>query len=238
MSWATHLKKIVIIIILLCLNACNSMTGASDPQTVKLKRTAKINTQLGVAYLQRHEMQRSKQKLLLALQQDPKLPEAWYSMGYLMEATGDLENAKKYYLKSISLAPKNGEVQNNYGTFLCRTGEYNEAIKHFMLAVADTEYLENASAYENAGLCALKIPDKKLALHYFNRALMLDPNHPNALLEAANLNFENKHFGDAKIQLAEYLAIASPNAQTQMLSSKLGRIDVPFAGMNSQEQAT
>jgi type IV pilus assembly protein PilF len=233
MVGTTQLKKIFLIIMLFNLSACNSMTFTSDAQTAKLKHVAEINTQLGMAYLQRHEMQRAKQKLLIALEEDPKLPEAWYSMGYYMEITGDLDNAKKYYLKSVQLAPKHGDVQNNYGTFLCRRGEYNEAIKHFMLAVADTDYLETASAYENAGLCALKIPDKKLALNYFNRTLMLDPNHPNALLEAAELNFQNKNFSDAKIQLAEYLAIATPNAQSQMLSHNLGRIDVPFPSMIS-----
>jgi type IV pilus assembly protein PilF len=217
-----------LLFIIAVLTACKSTHSQPDAQEQKATRTAKINTELGMAYLQQHEMQRAKQKLLLALEQDPALPQAWYSMGYYMEATGDLENAKMYYLKSVKIAPEQGEVQNNYGTFLCRSGDYKTAIKHFMLAIADQNYLDTASAYENAGLCALKIPDKKLALQYFNRAIMEDPNHPTALLEAANINYQNKDFQNAKLQLAEFTAIATPTAESIMLSRKLGRIDVPF----------
>ena len=52
---------------------------------------------------QRHDTQRAKQKLNLALEQDPKLPEAWYSMGFYLEAVGDIAAARKYYQKSVDL---------------------------------------------------------------------------------------------------------------------------------------
>jgi type IV pilus assembly protein PilF len=226
------MRDIVRFLFLVCfitlLTACKSMHSQPDAEEQKTTRTAKINTELGMAYLQEHKMQRAKQKLLLALDEDPSLPEAWFSMGYYMEVTGDMENAKKYYLKAVKIAPDKGDVQNNYGTFLCRRGEYQTAIKHFMLAIADQNYLDTASAYENAGLCALKIPDKKLALQYFSRAIMEDPNHATSLIEAANINYENKDYQNAKLQLAEYTAIATPTAESIMLSRQLNRIDVPF----------
>jgi type IV pilus assembly protein PilF len=228
-----QIKKITLFILIAALSACSTTHSQPDKAAIKATRIAKINTQLGMAYLQRHEIQRAKQKLLLALDQDPKLPEAWYAMGYFMEATGDTENAKSYYLKAVKIAPEQGDVQNNYGTFLCRHGEYETAIKHFMLAVADTNYLDTASAYENAGLCALKIPDKKIALKYFNRAIIEDPNHASAILEAALLNYQQHDYQQAKLQLAEYTAVASPTAQSIMLSRKLGTMDLPALSMVS-----
>jgi type IV pilus assembly protein PilF len=214
-------------LVILSLSACTSMHTKEDNKAAYKKvATAKINTQLGMAYLQKHDSQRAKQKFILALEQDPKLPEAWYSMGYYLEAAGDTEAARKYYQKSVDLAPKQGDVQNNFGTYLCRTGDYSGAVKHFMMAVADPEYLDTASAYENAGLCALKIPDQKLALKYFNRALTEDPNHPNALIEAARINYELKNYREAKVQVHEYLAIASPNSESIRLSSLLGTEEV------------
>jgi type IV pilus assembly protein PilF len=212
--------RIIILLICFFLSACSSMQN-NDQAAAKKLRVAKVNTQLGMAYIQRHDLQRAKQKLITALADDPKLPEAWYAMGYYMEITGDTENAKKYYQKSVDLSPKAGDVQNNFGTYLCRHGDYNGAIKHFMLAVQDMSYLDTASAYENAGLCALKIPDKRLALEYFNRALMEDPNHPNALIEAANLNYEQKNYHEAKIQVGEYLALATPTPQAKRLARLL-----------------
>jgi type IV pilus assembly protein PilF len=186
-----------------------------------------ISVLFGCSSMQTSDDPAAKQKLLLALDEGPNLPEAWYSMGYFMEVTGDPVNARKYYLKSVDIAPKQGDVHNNFGTFLCRHGEYKEAIKHFMLAINDQEYLDSAAAYENAGLCALKIPDKKLALSYFNHAIRADPNHPSALIEAATLNYEDKNYRDAKLQLAEYMAIAAPTAQSQALRQVLQSVDIP-----------
>ncbi len=215
-------------ILLMCcmLSACSSVSSSPDANTIasnKKDSTAKINVQLGMMYLKKRDVQLAKQKFLLAIDEDPTLPEAWYGMGYFLEVTGDRDEADKHYLKTISLAPNRGDVQNNYGTFLCHAGNYQEAIKHFMLATKDPEYLDTASAYENAGLCALKIPNKSLALDYFNRAIMQDPKHSLSLMESAELNYEQKNYHDAKSRLAEFLAISSPTAQSEKLSRELAR---------------
>lgn len=174
-------KKIIVILVISLLSACN--TTSSKLENDKLTRTALLNTRLGMAYLEKNEVQPAKQKLLLALEEAPNIPETWYSMAYFLEKTGNPIDAKKYYLKAISLAPSNGEAQNNYGTFLCRAGDYQEAISHFLQAVKDTNYLDTASAYENAGLCALKIPDNKLAMQYFHHAVQEDPTMTTSIDE-------------------------------------------------------
>src|SRR5947207_10698213 len=100
---------------------------------------------------------------------------------------GDKKLANHYYLKSVELAPSRGDIQNNYGTYLCRSGHYQAAIAHFEQAVHDVNYLDMASAYENAGLCALKIPNKVLAKKYFKLAVTMDPNRTGAAQQLAKL---------------------------------------------------
>ena len=95
--------------------------------------------------------------------------------GYFLEKTGNVEAAQQYYLQAIKIAPKTGAVQNNYATYLCRHGYYQQAITHFLLAAQDANYLHVANVYENAGICALKIPNKKLAHKYFQTAIQHDP---------------------------------------------------------------
>jgi type IV pilus assembly protein PilF len=221
------LKKLHIAIILLfaTLTAC---TTTHSPNTTKSQendkkiKTALINTQLGLSYLQRHDLQTAKQKLLLALKEGPTIPEPWYAMGYYLEITGNTTEAGQFYKKAITLAPANGEAHNNYGTYLCRTGNYSAAISNFMEAVQDPQYLDNASAYENAGLCALKIPDRKLAISYFNRALQQDPNLPTSLIELAQFEYQQKNYTAAKEHLRQFLTIAKPNDQSRILSAQLG----------------
>lgn len=167
--------------------SCNTMNSAEKEAEAKNKRIAAINVKLGMGYLERGEKDRAKQKLLYALQRDPKSPEAWYSMAYLQESNGNKLEAKKDYMKAVGLAPNRGDVQNNYGTFLCRSGEYQEAVNHFLMATKDPQYLDQASAYENAGLCALKIPDKKQAATYFRLALEQDPTRDSSMTELTKL---------------------------------------------------
>lgn len=172
----------------LCITACGNTNNQPVDPPPNYKKTAEINIKLGMAYLARGDMQRSKQKFLLAIDQAPELPEVWYSMAYFLEKTHEIKEADKFYLKAVSIAPTRGDVQNNYGTFLCRTGNYRAAISHFMLAVNNTDYLDTASAAENAGLCALKIPNRHLAKTYFQRALAQDSTRIVSKEELAKLN--------------------------------------------------
>lgn len=216
------LKIIIPLWVFSCLlSACATAPSTNKDNVTKLEKTAEINTQLGMAYLEKQDMQRAKQKFLLALTQAPKSPQVWYSMAYFLEVTGDKQQAKEYYSKAVNLAPNRGDVQNNFGTFLCRSGEYDAAIQHFLLAVKDPEYIETSSAYENAGLCALKIPNKRLALQYFNQAAIQDPNSAVALIEAARLNYDFGNYASAKIKLQQFLAISPPTPQSIYLSRQL-----------------
>ncbi len=169
--------KILLIAAMLNMGACSMKNSAKDTEAMNRKiHTARINAQLGIAYLEKNDVERAKQKLLLSLDQAPNIPEPWYSMAYFLEATGNTKEAKTYYLKAIALAPAQGEAKNNYGTYLCRAGQYQAAIQQFLLAAREPTYLSPAAAFENAGLCAQKIPDNNLAITYFQQAVKRDPS--------------------------------------------------------------
>src|SRR3990167_2312332 len=169
-----RIKIMIMITVIGFLGACKS-TGSSlngqqelaDSSIDQAPRTkadiAKINSELGMAYLEQKNVQRAKQKLLLALAQGPDIPEPWYSMAYFLEATGNPIEAQKYYLKAMQVAPNRGDAKNNYGTFLCRSGKYQESVKYFINAANSSNYLDPASAYENAGLCSMKGANYKQA---------------------------------------------------------------------------
>lgn len=210
-----------IAVIFLTLLSCSTTKSVPDENEAKKIATAKINDQLGMAYLDQHHIQRAKSKFLLALDQAPNIPDTWYSMGYFLEVTGDKTQARKYYSKAIAIAPERGDAQNNYGTFLCRAGEYKTAIEHFQLAIKDIKYLETAAAYENAGLCALKIPDKKLALHFLTKALEQDPDRATVYLELAELQYQDKNYGGSRLSLEQFLRLSSPTKESFALGDKL-----------------
>lgn len=167
--------------------AATLLACASDQVSEKNQTAANYNADLGLAYLKQGDIRLAKSKLLLAESQSPNDPLILDSMAYFLETTGEIETAERYYLQAIKYSPKEGAVQNNYGAFLCRHKRYRESIEHFLLAAQDTHYLNTASVYENAGLCALKIPDKKLAKEYLQKSLANDPGRKTTKKELAKL---------------------------------------------------
>jgi type IV pilus assembly protein PilF len=219
----TKIKRLTILLLCVTLLTACATSGNSTRSVAeeKKKKLAGINIELGMGYLEEKDIQRAKQKLLEAMDADPSLPEVQYSMAYFYEATGDLQQANIYYLKAIALAPNRGDTQNNYGTYLCRAGEYRKSVEHFKMALQDPSYLDTAGAYENAGLCAMKIPDPNHALMYFNHAILQDANHPVSLINAAELEYNRGNYRAARQRLKEYLEIAPVTRQADRLNARL-----------------
>lgn len=207
------------------LSACQNLpsTNTGHAKEDKKTRVAEINIQLGMAYLDRHEMQRAKEKFLLAVNKAPELPEAWYSIAYYFETTGDAARARNSYEKALALAPKRGDTNNNYGTFLCRNNEYTNAIKHFLVATQDYTYLNTASAYENAGLCAEHIPNPALSKKYFEQALKQDPDRSTTLISLAQLYYGQGNYKGAKNVLRQFLSTSLPTPESLSLSLKVAK---------------
>lgn len=180
--------RFFILLFFILLYGCASQKKETKEELSQQMQNAEINLQLGMAYLLRQDIPRAKQKLLIASEEAPQLPEVWYSLAYFNEVTGNKSIANEYYLKAIKLAPYRGDTHNNYGTYLCRQGHYKEAIIQFNLAFEDPDYLNAGSAYENAGLCALKIPDKKQAKEYLLLAKEKDPKRFKSYRQLERLN--------------------------------------------------
>lgn len=171
-------------------------------------KAAATNAQLGLAYLNKNMYPQAQSRLQTALQEDPKSPASWYSMAYYYEKTNNLKLADQYYQKAISIDPHSGSAYNNYGTFLCRQGNYKAAISEFLTAINQKDYAFVAGAYENAGMCALRIPNRPLAEQYFEKAIDNNPNMPYSLLCLARLNFKNGNTVAAERYFGEFSEIA------------------------------
>ena len=166
-------KIIFIVLISIFLQSCGIWQNPENHEKQKYNQiAANTNVELGLAYLQQHDSVRAKEKLLRALQQAPDWEVSQDAMAYFLENTGNKAAAEKYYQQAV----KNNSALacNNYGNFLCRDHRPLEAEKMFLKAVDNPVYLNTAKAYENAGLCALTIPDKIKAKIYFQKALQQD----------------------------------------------------------------
>ncbi len=180
------MKNNLIIFLALLLSACHLMTTEFKPATAN-PAAGEINANLGLAYLAQHDVVRAKQKILLAQQQAPDNPAVWYATGYFLENSQETQAAEEAYNRALELSPYLGAAHNNYGAFLCRHSQYRTAIAQFLQAVEDPNYLHAAEAYENAGHCALLIPDRDSAKRYFELAIARNPQLTSAKMSLQQL---------------------------------------------------
>lgn len=138
------------LLLCVCLTACSAQSNDSP---ANFQEAAELNAQLGLAYLKAGETMRAKEKLLLALSQDPRLPEVQLAMGYYLQSIGDSTNAKMYYQKALQLAPHSSRVKNDYGVFLCQMGNYTMAKQYLSEAAQDVHYLNQQMAASNLVAC-------------------------------------------------------------------------------------
>lgn len=160
----------LIFIYVFIISLCSCTVGSPEQSNYTLTHVS-----LGMAYLQQGDRQKARLLLTDSLSKDPNSPTTLDAMAYLEETCGNLSKAESFYRQAIRKAPAVGEWHNNYGTFLCRNHKESQGIQEFLLAITDKNYLFAANAYENAGLCALKLNDQTGAKNFFSQALKNNP---------------------------------------------------------------
>ncbi len=206
-------KLILLSVIVLILSAC-ATTSSTDEPLGQNQKAAAINVQLGVNYLGQGEFELADKKLRRALKQDPSSATAHWVFALLQERLGEEAVAEKHFRKAISLDPKDSKAHNNYGTFLCKQDRVEEAEKEFLRAIENPLYADAASAYANAGICVLKVPDKVKAEEYFQKSLGLNASHRSALYQMALLTFERQEFVQTSYYMQRYESVAKHNSQS------------------------
>lgn len=185
-------------------------------------RAAQINVELALEFLNKGDTVRAKKKLLLAKKIAPNDPMVWYGFGYFFENTGDLVQAEQSYQGALQFKGQKGESHNNYGTFLCRHGRVDEALHHFEMAVKDPEYLDLSGALENAGVCSLKLPGRQQqAIAYFKKALEYNTSADVALINLAELYYNNSEFSKAREYLIQLSYMAKPTENALRLRAQV-----------------
>lgn len=188
------------------------------------EKAARLNVELGLAYLDSNQASRGKLKLQRALELAPSLPDVHAAFGRYYESIGELEEAENSYLKAIKINKNWAVSQNLYGAFLCRQGKYSQANRAFHKALEDKTYPESASILENAGLCELAAGNQLKAKDYFERAVRQDINRANSLLELAYMHYEQKNNTVASQLYNRYLLVANQTPRSLYLGINLSKI--------------
>ncbi|WP_248797100.1 type IV pilus biogenesis/stability protein PilW [Pseudomonas sp. MWU13-2105] len=219
------LRAALLVVFVGLLAGCVS-TGNVDPlSTSKGRDEARAAyVQLGIGYLQQGQTEQAKVPLKKALEMNSSDPDANAALALVFQAEGETQLAEEHFHKALSSRPNDARTLNNYGSFLFELKRYKDAYERFEQAAADSLYTERSRVFENLGLTALALGQRDLALQHFDKSLRLNRQQPRALLEMAELSYEDRHYVPARDYYARFSLLSEQNARSLLLGIRLAKI--------------
>ncbi|WP_455197511.1 type IV pilus biogenesis/stability protein PilW [Kaarinaea lacus] len=214
--------RLVTLLLIIVLASCSSIEKYKNEQA-KNERLVETQVQLGVGYFEQGNFEVALEKLEKAIEVKPDYGPAHSAIALVYERMQKYDMADQHYREAIRLSPENGGIYNNYGVFLCNRNRPEDAEKYFLKAVKIPLYNTPELAYENAGACARRVPDTEKAETYLNKALELNPQLPTALVNMAEIRFEQGSFLSSRGFLQRFESVSSHSAESLWLGIRIER---------------
>lgn len=215
-------KPITVITVLgLILSGCVSTTTGSPAPEADNTDAAELNYQLGARYYQSGSYELARDRLLLAVELDPKLAIAHQTLAMTYEALGNVRLSTLHYEKAVKAAPRNFEIQNAYAVFLCKQRDFDGARRHFSKAAEHPENDNAERTLSNAGICMVQKPDVAEAERFFRAAVDRRPGYGEALLQLCLLKYQQQDYLGARAFLQRFMASNRTTAGVLYLAAEI-----------------
>jgi type IV pilus assembly protein PilF len=196
--------KMPALILAIGLAACSHDNGfkKASPEV-----QANTNMQLAIEYMKLGQLATAKDFMETALSQDPGSADVQMTAGIVYERLNEMSKAERAYSSMYRLGKSDPNIQNTYAGFLCRTGKAPAGEKLFVEVARSPLYQTPEVAWVNAGVCARGTGNLVDADRYFNQALAIRPNLPEAMLQLGNIEFDRGEAAQAVELVHKYLAV-------------------------------
>lgn len=235
MSGAPRLKTLVPLLFVALSAGCAGTGGTSsvEPEVSQSRSEisdanegrsrARANTELAALYYERGNLGVALEVLRTATSADPSYAPAHGMLGLVYMDLRENQLAQQSFDRALRASPTDPDINHNYGWFLCQTGKEVESTRYFLQAVRNPLYTTPWRSYSAAGQCALKRNDLKEAADFFERALKLEPDEPNALLKLASIHYRNGDLEGARKLVARHTRSVEPSAEALWLGVRIER---------------
>jgi type IV pilus assembly protein PilF len=187
------------------------------------EQTAQTNMQLAIEYMRIGKLSEARDFIERALSEDGQNPDVQMTSGLVYERLRETPRAERGYATAYRLGKRDPNIVNAYAGFLCRNGKPQQGEKLFLEAASDPTYQTPEVALVNAGVCVRGTGDLLDAEKYFNRALALHPNLPEALLQLGNIEFDRGDSAQAGEMVKRYLSVNPPAPEVLWLGMRAAR---------------
>lgn len=125
--------------------------------------------------------------LRMAIELDPNSADAHSNLGLAMIKKGSFSDGISQFKKALRLEPDHLDATFNLARAYELQGEYEKAAAQYDRSIRLNP--KDVQAYHNAGVVSLyHLKDEKRAMHYFGKALSLDPQYPESEVWKSNIN--------------------------------------------------
>ncbi len=126
--------------------------------------------------------------------------------------------------QAIKLAPNDPEILNNYGWFVCQRQNAAQSLQYFTAAIRTPLYTTPERAMYNAGICARKAGDIKVAELQLRAAIQREPLYGPALVELADILLGIGKIKEAEAMIARHMAVVQqPSADALLAGVRIAR---------------
>jgi type IV pilus assembly protein PilF len=209
------------------LTACNHNPPAyQQPVRTYKKQPAQAaiaNMQLAIEYMKLGQLANARDCIERALSQNASNPDVQATAGLVYERMNEMGKAERGYEAAVRLSKNDPRIANSYAGFLCRTGKTAAGEKMFNDVARNPLYQTPAVALVNAGVCVRGAGNLVDADRYFARALAIQPNMPEALLQQGNVAFDRGDADQARDIVQRYLAVNPPTPEILWLGFRAQR---------------
>jgi len=227
------MKSLLLIPLVAVLAACATTELGPEPElgassaaiteSGDARNRARVNTELASLYYERGNLGVALEVLRTAVQADQTYAPAHGMFGLVYMELRENQFAQQSFERALRYAPNDADINHNYGWFLCQTGREAESTRYFMQAIRNPLYATPWKSYSAAGQCALRRENLKEASDFFERALKLDPDEPNALLKLAGIHYRNGQLEDARKLISRHNRLVEPKSEALWLALRIER---------------
>jgi len=227
------LFPLAVLVLVAAMAGCAGGGGMADPGIQPTSDTtgnesdarnrARIHTELAAGYFELGNLGVALEEINIAQQADSSYATAYNVAGLVYAALKDDRRAEENFSRALRLSPADPDANNNYGLYLCQRKREEEGIKYLLAAVQNPLYQNPERSLVNAGVCARRRGDNAAAQDFFQRAVSVRPNQPQALYQLAELSFLSNNFAASQGYLRRLSQVAPGTAEVLWLALRVER---------------
>jgi type IV pilus assembly protein PilF len=209
--------------LLVILGACVTTKSPRLNQGNVAADAAADNVQLAMAYIQQGNLQRAKDKIDRALQEDPANPNAHSVLALFYERVNDQKKAESEFHEAMRLAPNDPGQVNFYGVYLCRQHRVDEGVTKMLQVARNPLYRTPEAAYTNIGVCLLTAQRDEEAESAFKRALGARPDFAEAAYQLAALELAHGRALESRDRVQKFISQYTPTPELLLVGLRAAR---------------